>query len=258
MKRNFNNKESINWMIKTDEGLNYQETKEFTLWMKNSSNHNDFDEITKFKKNISSISEKEKTKLLNNIYEELDNESYNWTTLIAASLVFITCIFFYNFDYKKDEFSTEYLSNLNKIDNIVLPDKSTISLDANSKLSVNYNKDKRVVFLNKGRAFFNVQKDEKPFIVYTKHNDIQVLGTSFEIIEEKKETIVKVKTGKVRVGKEINGKSKLIFLLNKNDYLVLDENGNSKHLKKIDNEKITMWRDNKLYFELTPLKKAIN
>ncbi|GAB4038885.1 FecR family protein [Spirosoma gilvum] len=87
---------------------------------------------------------------------------------------------------------------------INLPDKSSVVLQPNSKISYSprqFNKTKREVILS-GEAFFEVQKNpEKPFFVYANELITKVLGTSFLVKSRQgnADMEVIVKTGKVAV-----------------------------------------------------------
>jgi transmembrane sensor len=65
---------------------------------------------------------------------------------------------------------------------VILPDGSKIWLNAGSKMKYNRHFDinSRKIFLE-GEAYFDVKKTMHPFIVYTSHIDIHVLGTEFNV-----------------------------------------------------------------------------
>ena len=65
---------------------------------------------------------------------------------------------------------------------VILSDGSKIWLNAGSKIKYNRHFDisSREVFLE-GEAYFDVEKAKHPFIVYTSHIDIHVLGTRFNV-----------------------------------------------------------------------------
>ena len=80
----------------------------------------------------------------------------------------------------------------------VLPDGSTVTLNANATLS--YDKDfsaKRDISLS-GEAFFEVKRGST-FTVKTTLGNVEVLGTSFNVIVEEKNFEVICKSGKVLV-----------------------------------------------------------
>lgn len=83
---------------------------------------------------------------------------------------------------------------------IVLPDSSVVWLNANASLRYprSFDTEMRKVDMS-GEAFFEVRKDEKPFIVDLGRLHIKVLGTSFNVITDKSgdEVTVTLIDGKV-------------------------------------------------------------
>lgn len=131
--------------------------------------------------------------------------SYNlkkWLAVAAGLALVITCLYLFTGISKpstlhasdiipenntavkaygnKNEISTKAGSN----SKIVLPDGSTIWLNAGSKLEYDKNFDKgsnREVYLD-GEAYFDVAKNpSRPFIIHTQKIDIRVLGTVFNV-----------------------------------------------------------------------------
>ena len=83
-----------------------------------------------------------------------------------------------------------------------LPDGSEITLNKNSELTYSFNKKERLVELNKGEVFFNVSPDkEKPFTIEADDVSIRVLGTSFNVKHQARQTEVIVETGIVKVSR---------------------------------------------------------
>lgn len=94
-----------------------------------------------------------------------------------------------------------------KVVKLQLNDGSKVWLNAGSTLeyTATFGKEKRIVRLTKGEAFFDVTHDaRKPFVVITDNLETQVLGTSFNIrsAAEMKKISVSVLRGKVAVTKK--------------------------------------------------------
>lgn len=65
---------------------------------------------------------------------------------------------------------------------VQLPDGSTIDLNTNTQIEVEYSDFQRNVRLMQGEAHFTVAKDaEKPFRVYAADNRVQAIGTAFTV-----------------------------------------------------------------------------
>jgi transmembrane sensor len=103
---------------------------------------------------------------------------------------------------------------------VTLADGSKIWLNAGSKIKYNRDFDvhSREVILE-GEAYFDVKKTKNPFIVYTSHIDIHVLGTAFNVKSYPDEdnietTLVK---GNIRIESK---KSDTPFFLKPNEKLI--------------------------------------
>ncbi|HYO22714.1 MAG TPA: FecR family protein [Flavisolibacter sp.] len=106
---------------------------------------------------------------------------------------------------------------------LVLPDSSTVWLNAGSKLTYAqpFGVSNRVVTLT-GEAFFDVVKNSKPFIIHTNGAQVKVLGTAFNVrsypSEKKIET--SLVRGQVEVSLDNSPESK--YTLNPNQKLTLN------------------------------------
>lgn len=121
---------------------------------------------------------------------------------IAASLLFIFGLFqFFN---SGDVYTTEYGEQLA----VTLPDSSKVILNSSSSLKFNNKNwsEKRIITLE-GEAFFKVKKGSK-FKVITNEGSVSVLGTQFNVNENKSFLEVHCFEGKVKV--ERNGEQRII------------------------------------------------
>jgi ferric-dicitrate binding protein FerR (iron transport regulator) len=82
-----------------------------------------------------------------------------------------------------------------------LPDGSKVTLDAQSRLEVDYTAARRLTRLHEGAAFFAVQRDTaRPFVVQALGVEVTVLGTRFGVeIDGGLGVVVQVESGLVRV-----------------------------------------------------------
>lgn len=82
-----------------------------------------------------------------------------------------------------------------------LPDGSEVTLDAASRLEVDYSAGQRRIRLHDGAAFFSVQHDaDRPFVVQARGVQVTVLGTRFGVeVDGGQGVLVQVEAGRVRV-----------------------------------------------------------
>lgn len=117
--------------------------------------------------------------------------------LLTAGLIFIT--------REKEEtplLNKELLNDISGTTFVArLEDGSIVYLSENSSIKhpEKFSGEERKIEME-GEAFFDIARDEsKPFIINAGNTEVQVLGTSFELICHDGETVLSVKTGKVRL-----------------------------------------------------------
>ena len=119
---------------------------------------------------------------------------------VAASIIVLIfgVLWFWN---KSSLQETVLLSRTGETKVFYLPDSSRVMLCGDSRLAYNaqFGKTNRELSL-RGEAFFQVKRDtSKPFIVETSLIQVEVLGTSFQVIAEKLQAEVFVEKGRVKI-----------------------------------------------------------
>jgi ferric-dicitrate binding protein FerR (iron transport regulator) len=149
---------------------------------------------------------------------------------------------------------------------LVLPDSSVVWLNAGSKLTYAkpFGIGNRVVTLS-GEAFFDVAKNEKPFIIHTSGAQIKVLGTVFNVRNYPNEKKIETSLISGRVEITVDRSPEKKYVLKPNEKLTLNTDENiARNTKKnttiplailstlhyIDSSTIaeTSWVENKLVF----------
>lgn len=133
---------------------------------------------------------------------------------------------------------------------VTLPDGSTVTLNAESKISYIFEEDRglRLVFLT-GEAFFDVVRDTlNPFVVRTDHMDARVLGTKFNISAYPDSRAVETTIMEGRVALSIHGLDADPVEVTADDRATLIKGGGSFRLDRVDASLIGQWMDGTLVF----------
>jgi transmembrane sensor len=89
---------------------------------------------------------------------------------------------------------------------IQLSDGSGILLNTDTRLRVKFIASQRLVFLDRGQAFFEVAKDKtRPFRVLAGHSEVRALGTAFEVRRFGNEIQVTLEEGQVAIYRTEDG-----------------------------------------------------
>jgi transmembrane sensor len=94
----------------------------------------------------------------------------------------------------------QYATRVGEKTSVTLPDGSVVTLNTDTALHTVASRDKRLVYLDKGQAFFRVAHDtEHPFEVHALGRTVTAVGTAFEVRVDQGKFAVTLVEGKVRV-----------------------------------------------------------
>lgn len=169
---------------------------------------------------------------------------------VAACITLVMMVMPFNKNQESSLQAEMIANNTNESSEYVLPDNSYTYLD--SKSSITFDKstfqNNRVLSL-KGQAFFDVEKGNA-FVIKTQNGEVQVLGTTFNVVEETNNLIVTCYTGKVAVS--YKGKNVILMSNEKSDFNVT---GYKQTLDLKDD--MPLWVGGLVKFENTDLKDVI-
>jgi len=142
--------------------------------------------------------------------------------------------------------------------NIVLPDGTKVNMNAETNLSYgsnDFNQKHRSISMS-GEAYFEVVKNEKiPFIIRTSDAEIEVLGTTFNLLTREDESSVEVDliSGSVSL-KPNNSKEEVI--LHPDQRAVLNKRDGKISVFTSDHSESSAWRRGELVFNGASMKQV--
>ncbi len=182
-----------------------------------------------------------------------------WLTRIAASVLFLLASgFLFNLFVDKTAELQQLATTDQLMENVQLPDGSTVWLNKHSQLSFpkSFSGTERIVHLE-GEAFFKVAKSEnQPFIVQMPNSTVKVLGTEFNAraYGDELTTTVEVEEGSVAFTATETQKTKI---LKANDKFILNkEDATLSVLKSLDWKDVA-WKEKRLSFDSQPLNEVL-
>jgi ferric-dicitrate binding protein FerR (iron transport regulator) len=178
-----------------------------------------------------------------------------WYWAAAAALLMGTTILLYLADPSQAEYRTAF----GETKTLVLPDGSTVILNANSHVMFHKNWNQRPVreIWLEGEAYFSVvhKQDHQPFKVSTPGGvAVEVLGTTFNVYYRAVETKVVLNSGQISLSFPVDNKEKKILM--KPGELV--EYNKDKYSKRVvDPHLYAAWTEKKIILDQTSLRDMI-
>jgi transmembrane sensor len=162
---------------------------------------------------------------------------------------------------------TETNSKYGEVKQLVLPDQSVVTLNANSEIEYKKQWKKgeiREVWL-KGEAFFDVKhyhqdgeaiRESDRFLVHVGDMTVEVLGTSFNVSDRRSETKVVLQTGKVRI--DFKDGKKESMSMEPGDLVKYDQETKQVIKEKTDTVRVVAWKRKELMLNNTTVQDIIN
>lgn len=170
---------------------------------------------------------------------------------IAAAVVFcVVSVQLLQFVLQSNKLKT--LSTDLLVQKIILPDSTMVWLNTNSSLTYSENFDRKRTVDLQGEAYFDVVKNKsKSFKVNTSNLTIEVLGTSFVVID--REGVDEVETvlekGSIHIKTNKTGDEAYMLPNQKNTY---NKSTNTSQISEVNPKDYIQWFQESVIFENTP------
>ncbi|NOZ43356.1 MAG: DUF4880 domain-containing protein [Alphaproteobacteria bacterium] len=182
---------------------------------------------------------------------------------VAAALVFVI-LGITGWRYGNIFLMETHSTKIGEQADIILDDGSHLELNTNSKIRVDLQQHRRIVYLQRGEVFFNVARDEtRPFFVITTGGLVRVLGTKFNIRQIGTTSDVTVLAGSVAV-KDYGHLASITdnrmvpdATLAPGQEFVLGDDGMKNVAFPADSATVFAWRDRKLIYNGESFKTLV-
>jgi transmembrane sensor len=175
--------------------------------------------------------------------------------VLSMAFLLVFGLGFYFIEMTQSEYTNHRIAPKGQRLTFILPDSSTVTLNACSE--VKYSSDfgeQRSIWL-KGEAFFKVTKNiNSPFIVHTNDFKVKVLGTEFNVNSNTINQTVSLAKGKVNI---VLKESKDEINLLPNEELVWNSKTNLVIKRNFDVNKVSAWKDNILLLDEEKFEDAL-
>lgn len=124
--------------------------------------------------------------------------------LLAGSLALLLVVFAATGMWIVTQSGFTYKTGIGEQRTLILPDGSTVILDALTTVRARMTKEDREVTLVRGQAYFHDTKDPtRPFVVRVGKSFVRAIGTEFDVAKEPDRIVVTVLAGQVAVAKSV-------------------------------------------------------
>jgi transmembrane sensor len=183
----------------------------------------------------------------------------------AAAATVAAIVLSVSWNFYKQQADTRFQTGIGEQVAVMLPDGSSLNLNTNSQVDVDYSERSRVIRLERGEAYFNVAHDtQRPFWVHAGNRWVRAVGTAFNVYVRPAGVQVTVTEGTVNVVDANGGRSppsdaKSAAAVTAGEQA--DAQGNADVIRALNAAELNRslaWRNRSLYFHDEPLGNVVN
>lgn len=185
------------------------------------------------------------------------NPALSWSSAVAACLCLVVLVI--SFTNNDDASKQFYQTGKGELLSVHLPDGSTVELNTNSSLDVDFSEELRSLSL-KGEAYFSVASDKsRPFTVNIGSASVTAVGTQFNIYKNTDASHIWVTEGTIKVVENTQHKRLIAdkTLVHAGERVSVDRRTGLGEVSSAAADIATAWRNQTMVFEDTPLTVAL-
>ncbi len=148
---------------------------------------------------------------------------------------------------------------IGQIQHYTLPDTSSVTMAADSVVSVNFTEGQREIALGRGELYLQIAHDRaRPFMVMAGTHSVTVTGTQFNLDFDAVRNVLEVAVteGSVNVGLGAGADAQKIEKLKAGDVVLFEASGDMTR-RRVTPRQAADWREGALHFDQTRLRDAI-
>jgi transmembrane sensor len=180
-------------------------------------------------------------------------------TWSAVAAVLIAAVYV-GVQWQSPDSTTVYMTAVGEQRTVVLPDQSRMTLNTDTRVRVEFERNVRIIQLEYGEATFSVTHNvDRPFEVHAANGMARALGTEFNVMSLANEVTVSVLSGKVQVlapATGVAGGKPQSAVVTKGEEVTYNSTGVSP-IQHADAGRINAWRSGRVAFDNVDLQQAL-
>jgi len=180
-----------------------------------------------------------------------------WRPALAAAAALVCAVLSSNVGAPNSPYRHLVAAHAEGTRTLKLPDGSTLYINANTRLRINFRSLQRDIYLDQGQLYLEVAADkERPLWVHAGNARVRVVGTAFDMRRGQKQLVVSVAHGQVAF--EPEGNPNTATLLEARQRGVYDYAKGTVQQQGVSAEEIADWRSGHLTFRNRELLSLID
>ncbi|WP_025855353.1 FecR domain-containing protein [Pseudomonas sp. CHM02] len=179
-----------------------------------------------------------------------------WRPALAVAAALLCAVLATSIGAPRELYHTQVTAHAKGMRTFNLPDGSTLYVNANTRVRVDFTAHQRIVHLDKGQVYIEVAADkERPLYVQAGEANVRVVGTGFDVRRSQQQLVVSVAHGQVAFAPD--AKSPVSLLGARQRAIYRYANGTLQQ-QTLTAEEVADWRSGHLSFRNRELASLID
>ena len=179
-----------------------------------------------------------------------------WRPALAVAAALVCAVLATHLGAPRELYHSQIAAHAKGMRTLNLPDGSTLYVNANTRVRVEFSAHQRILHLDKGQLYIEVAADkERPLYVQAGEANVRVVGTGFDVRRSQQQLVVSVAHGQVAF--EPDAKSP-VTLLGAQQRATLSYAKGTVQQQTLTAEEVADWRSGHLSFRNRDLASLID
>ncbi|QOQ73150.1 FecR domain-containing protein [Pseudomonas poae] len=179
-----------------------------------------------------------------------------WRPALAVAAALVCALLATHIGAPRELYHSQIAAHAKGMRTLNLPDGSTLYVNANTRVRVEFSAQQRILHLDKGQLYIEVAADkERPLYVQAGEANVRVVGTGFDVRRSQQQLVVSVAHGQVAF--EPDAKSPVTLLGAQQRATYSYTKGTVQH-QTLTAEEVADWRSGHLSFRNRDLASLID
>ena len=179
-----------------------------------------------------------------------------WRPALAVAAAVICAVLATHLGAPRELYHSQVAAHAKGMRTFNLPDGSTLYVNANTQLRVDFNAHQRIVHLDKGQLYIEVAPDkERPLFVQAGEANVRVVGTGFDVRRSQQQLVVSVAHGQVAFASDAKNPVTLLGAQQRATYSYAK---GTLQQQTLNDQEVADWRSGHLSFRNRELASLID
>ncbi|MEG1040064.1 MAG: FecR domain-containing protein [Pseudomonas sp.] len=243
--------EAASWFTRNRNNPSRATRKDFALWLQTPEHARAYQQFEQLWDDLGAL------KSLSQVVPLPARKARNWRPALATAAALVCALLAGNLGLPTQHYQRSVAITSEQPQTLELPDGSQLSVNAHTRLRLDFNAERRLIQLDKGQFYIDVAADkERPLLVDAGNAHVRVVGTGFDLRRSRQELVLSVAHGQVALETSERGAAAALF--GARQRAIYDAARGTLSAQALGNQEVADWRGGHVTFRDRELSSLID